>query len=69
MNSPKFMLVNMPAKGDLVLFTDKPLHVGIIIDPDKGTFIGAQTSTGVAETSYSDKPYWKKRAHVFLHMK
>jgi hypothetical protein len=36
-------------------------HVGIITDPQRGTFIGAQTSTGVAQASYTGG-YWATRS-------
>jgi cell wall-associated NlpC family hydrolase len=49
-----------PAKvveqGDLVMWDG---HVGMITT--SGRFIGAQTSTGVAESSYADG-YWAKRS-------
>ena len=43
-----------PLKGDLVHW---PGHIGIVIDPDLGYFIGAQTSTGVAEANFK-QGYW-----------
>jgi cell wall-associated NlpC family hydrolase len=45
-------------KGDLVLWDG---HAGIVLDPGLQTFIGAQSSTGVAVASYASG-YWQKRA-------
>lgn len=36
-------------KGDLVVWSG---HIGIVVDPIQSTFIGAQTSTGVAGAFY-----------------
>ena len=52
--SPHFMKVNDPKPGDLVHW---PGHIGIVLDPDHGIFIGSQTSTGVAEANYKNG-YW-----------
>ena len=52
--SPWFRTVSVPAKGDLILWS---AHGGIVVDPAHHTFIGAQTSTGVAIASYGS-PYW-----------
>ncbi len=52
-----FISVSIPQAGDLVMWDG---HVGIIIDPGAGSFIGAQTSTGVAEANYKSG-YWKDR--------
>lgn len=48
-NSPRFMKVNEPAAGDLVHW---PGHIGIVLNPDSGEFIGSQSSTGVAVSNY-----------------
>ena len=56
--SASFEAALAPEKGDLVTW---PGHVAIVVDPATGTFIGAQTSTGVAETSYLLNAYWKAR--------
>jgi cell wall-associated NlpC family hydrolase len=53
-----FFPVPIPEPGDLVLWDG---HVGIITDPQRGTFIGAQTSTGVAQASYTGG-YWATRS-------
>ncbi|EYF08464.1 NlpC/P60 family protein [Chondromyces apiculatus] len=53
-HSPKFMKVDLPQAGDLVHW---PGHIGIVLDPDKGDFIGSQTSTGVAVANYKNG-YW-----------
>jgi len=46
--------VDQPLAGDIVCWDG---HVGIVYDPDAGTFIGAQTSTGVMVTEYTSG-YW-----------
>lgn len=53
-------------KGDIILFNG---HMGIITDPVKKTFIGAQSSTGVAETSYAKGSYWGSSAGDFTIMR
>ena len=66
--SKLFFRVQIPEAGDLVLWDG---HVGIVTDPQAGKFIGAQTSTGVAEASYSSG-YWAKKSGKrflrFLHL-
>ena len=52
-----FIAVSIPQPTDLVLWDG---HVGIVVDPAAGTFVGAQTSTGVAEANYLTG-YWKDR--------
>jgi hypothetical protein len=47
--SPRFYRVESPAPGDLVHW---PGHIGIVLDPDKGDFIGSQNSTGVEIANY-----------------
>jgi cell wall-associated NlpC family hydrolase len=65
--SKLFFGVDTPEPGDLVLWDG---HVGIVMDPNLGTFIGAQTSTGVAVASYTSG-YWAKRSGLrfvrFVH--
>ena len=56
--SKLFFSINIPEAGDLVLWDG---HVGIITNPQTGIFIGAQTSTGVAEASYTSG-YWAKKS-------
>ena len=58
-----FTKTNQPQRGDIIMWNG---HMGIIVDPDKKTFIGAQKSTGVAEASYATGRYWGNRAHTFL---
>lgn len=57
-SSGQFFPVTIPEVGDLVLWDG---HVGIVSDPKSGKFVGAQTSTGVAEASYT-AGYWATRA-------
>ena len=53
-------------KGDIISFGNE--HIGIVVEPDVGTFIGAQCSTGVAGTHYK-RGYWASRQHYFLQYK
>ncbi len=68
--SERFVKVESPLRGDLIHW---PGHIGIVLDPDRGEFIGSQSSTGVAAASYS-KGYWHgqssgKRPDCFLRYK
>ena len=58
-----FEVTNTPKPGDLILWDG---HMGIVVDPEKKIFIGAQKSTGVAQASYKEKTYWGTRSHIFL---
>ncbi|MEZ5427777.1 MAG: NlpC/P60 family protein [Pyrinomonadaceae bacterium] len=49
-------------KGDLIVWGNQ--HIGIVVEPGSGTFIGAQCSTGVAGAFFK-KGYWAKE-HYFL---
>ncbi|MGA2345207.1 MAG: NlpC/P60 family protein [Candidatus Sulfotelmatobacter sp.] len=55
--SARFRQVPEPAPADLVYWAppagDSSGHIAIVIDPDEGTFIGAQGSTGVAVANYT----------------
>lgn len=53
-----------PKAGDLIMFDG---HMGIVVDPVNQIFIGAQSSTGVAEASYAPDKYWGKKNYSFLH--
>jgi len=57
-SSGVFFPINVPESCDFVLWDS---HIGIIIDPHEGKFIGAQTSTGVAEASYTSG-YWSEKS-------
>lgn len=66
-HSPRFMQVDTPQAGDLVHWSG---HIGIVLDPDLGEFIGSQTSTGVAISNYK-RGYWNgafggKKPDAFL---
>jgi cell wall-associated NlpC family hydrolase len=61
-----------PTAGDVIVFPGyrgASDHVGIVTDPQSLKFIGAQTSTGVAETSFAAKSYWGKRPYRVMHLK
>lgn len=50
-------------KGDLIVWGAQ--HIGIVVDPDAGSFIGAQCSTGVAGAYYKSG-YWNQNNIYFL---
>jgi cell wall-associated NlpC family hydrolase len=56
--SRAFSQVDAPERGDIVHW---PGHVGIVLDPVAGTFIGSQNSTGVDVSSWKTTPYWRSR--------
>ncbi|HRI68421.1 MAG TPA: NlpC/P60 family protein [Polyangium sp.] len=58
-NSPYFRKVDTPQAGDLIHW---PGHIGIVLDPDHGIFIGSQTKTGVAEANYKSG-WWSGDFH------
>jgi len=61
-----FRKVEIPQKGDLILWRRSDLHhVGIVVDPVNGTFIGSQNHGGVSVANYT-KHYW--RGYIFLRM-
>jgi hypothetical protein len=54
-------------QGDLIVWGNE--HIGIVVDPFHKTFIGVQTSTGVASAQYG-YGYWAvKRGIYFLQIK
>ena len=64
-DSPRFTQVPEPTAADLIYWEppagDSSGHIGLVIDPEAGTFIGAQTSTGVAVANYIKNTYWAGR--------
>ncbi len=76
-SSGKFIEVKTASAGDLVLFQkgknpyevkrginkEFPDHVGIVLDGN--TWIGSQSSTGVAQVQFSN-PWWSLRAQILL---
>lgn len=56
--SSKFCHAAEPKPGDIVSW---PGHCAIVINPDTGEFIGAQTTNGVSKSSYKTNPYWRDR--------
>jgi len=77
-NSGRFTEMKATAlPGDLIFFPKSknpyevkkgnqrefPDHVGIVMDAN--TWIGSQSSTGVAQVHFSN-PWWSARPHVFL---
>jgi cell wall-associated NlpC family hydrolase len=72
LSDKNFAEARPPAAGDLIVFPGyrgASDHVGIVTDPQTLKFIGAQTSTGVAETSFAAKSYWGKRPYRVMHLK
>lgn len=51
-------------KGDLVVWSG---HIGIVVDPILGTFIGSQSTNGVSGAYYSSG-YWSNHSY-FLQSK
>ena len=58
-----FQETENPRRGDIIMWDG---HMGIVADPEKKIFIGAQSSTGVAEAGYEEGKYWGKKPHHFL---
>jgi cell wall-associated NlpC family hydrolase len=50
-------LSDPPRPPDLVLWEG---HVAILVNPEAGSFIGSQSSTGVAIATFQN-PYWHER--------
>jgi cell wall-associated NlpC family hydrolase len=72
LSDKNFTEATPPTAGDLIVFPGyrgSSDHVGIVTDPQALKFIGAQTSTGVAETSFAAKSYWGKRPYRVMHLK
>jgi cell wall-associated NlpC family hydrolase len=55
--TPVLETIEKPDQGDLILWNG---HGGIVWNPARGEFIGAQTSTGVAIASYRSG-FWSKQ--------
>jgi murein DD-endopeptidase / murein LD-carboxypeptidase len=72
LNDVGFVESTPPRAGDLIVFPGHrgaSDHVGIVTDPQAMKFIGSQTSTGVAETSFTAKTYWGKRPYRIMRLK
>lgn len=64
MTSGAFSRIDTPERGDLVHW---PGHIAVVLDPLEGTFIGSQTSSGVATSNYKTDYYWSRRgSRTFL---
>ena len=64
-------MTKTPQKGDVIVFLatgSLEAHVGIVTDVENKKFIGAQSSTGVAEATYTSGTYWGNRPYQFLSM-
>ena len=56
--SSHFMQVDHPSRGDIVFWHETPHgHVGVVLDPHIGLFIGSQSTHGVGTARYSSS-YW-----------
>ena len=62
-HSPFFRRVDSPAAGDLIHW---PGHIGIVLDPDHGEFIGSQSKNGVSIANYKTG-YWNGQYHGKIH--
>jgi cell wall-associated NlpC family hydrolase len=72
LGDPSFVESTPPSAGDLIVFPGHrgaSDHVGIVTDPRGMKFIGSQTSTGVAETTFTAKSYWGKRPYRIMRLK
>ncbi len=66
-----FSLTKSPIVGDVIIFLavgGASAHMGIITDVRAKKFIGAQSSTGVKETSFAPGSYWGKRPYKILSL-
>jgi cell wall-associated NlpC family hydrolase len=71
LNDETFAPTKSPLVGDVIVFPSvKGLsaHVGIITDVNGTKFIGAQSSTGVKETSFASGTYWGKRPYKIVSL-
>jgi cell wall-associated NlpC family hydrolase len=71
LNDQTFAPTKSPLVGDVIVFPSvKGLsaHVGIITDVRSAKFIGAQSSTGVKETSFASGTYWGKRPYKIVSL-
>lgn len=58
-HSPHFMKVDLPQRGDVVAWEKTPHgHVGIVLEPHTGLFIGSQSTHGVGTQHYTSH-YWQ----------
>ncbi len=73
LNDAKFVVVTDPQMGDIIVFPGyrgSSDHVGIVTDAQTKMFIGSQSSTGVAETSFGPNTYyWGKRPYKFVRLR
>jgi cell wall-associated NlpC family hydrolase len=63
-HSHLFRKVDSPERGDIIHWQHSPHgHVGVVLDPVAGEFIGSQSSTGVAKARYGSG-YWAKHGSI-----
>jgi cell wall-associated NlpC family hydrolase len=71
LHDPDFSLTKSPIVGDVIVFPSVrglSAHMGIVTDVRGAKFIGAQSSTGVKETSFAPGSYWGKRPYKILSL-
>jgi cell wall-associated NlpC family hydrolase len=71
LNDADFSLTKSPLVGDVIVFLSvggSSAHMGIVTDVRAKKFIGAQSSTGVKETSFAPGSYWGKRPYRILSL-
>jgi cell wall-associated NlpC family hydrolase len=71
LRDPDFSPTKSPLVGDVIIFLavgGSSAHMGIVTDVRGKKFIGAQSSTGVKEASFSPDSYWGKRPYKILSL-
>ncbi len=71
LRDPDFSPTKLPIVGDIIIFKSvngASAHMGIITDVRSQKFVGAQSSTGVKETSFAPGSYWGKRPYQILSL-
>jgi cell wall-associated NlpC family hydrolase len=66
-----FSPTKSPIVGDVIVFPSvggSSAHMGIVTDVRSKKFIGAQSSTGVKETSFAPGSYWGKRPYKIVSL-
>jgi cell wall-associated NlpC family hydrolase len=71
LHDSEFSPTKAPIVGDVIVFPSvggSSAHMGIVTDVRSKKFIGAQSSTGVKETSFAPGSYWGKRPYRIVSL-